>query len=95
MNDVSGLGPIERFRVTAKNSLRLYQLGRGAATIDDLVKEVLSEASSTGIDTNSWPYALDGPFDAEARNIIAELRQLDAEWKAAGSPEPPALKQPS
>ncbi len=87
------LGTTARFRVTAQNELRGLQVGTGASSLDELIKNLAAEAANEGIDIGLSPktYNIDGPFDADGRTIVAEVQAAYEEWIAAGKPVPAQL----
>lgn len=85
------LTTIDRFRVTAQNMMRDYQL-RGMS-LDDLVTELTKEAAAENINISlGGPYTIDGPFDLAGSGILDEVKQKWANWAAAGKPTLPPLK---
>ena len=89
MEDVSSLGPIGRFRVTARNELRALMIGTGQATLELLLANLDMEARTEGINIGSWPYLVDGPFDQAYRDLVTEIKMKYNEWIAAGKPNLP------
>ena len=85
------LGTSARFRQTAKNTLRDYQIRGGQ--LSDVLKDLSDMAASEQIDLNldaqqakQATYSIDGPFDADARAVIAEVTDAWKQWEADGRP---------
>ena len=85
------LGTSARFRVTAKNTLRDYQIRGGQ--LADVLKDLSDMAASEQIDlaldaqqAKQATYTIDGPFDSDAKAVVAEVTDAWKAWEAAGRP---------
>lgn len=83
------LGTGLKFRALCKAELRSAQVNGTA--YDDLIKSLEGEAANLGLDVNKWAWSIDGPFDADARAAIDEVKAAFADWVAKGRPAPPPV----